>query len=121
MNTDLPTVRVWDLPTRIFHWSLAASFLIAFVTSESEKLRDLHVVAGYAMAGLIAFRILTWGTVLALFVWRVIRPLARRITDAQVALYLEEHESSLDGAVLGAVATGSAPTTHATRGETHPR
>ena len=62
MNTDLPTVRVWDLPTRIFHWSLAASFLIAFVTSESEKLRDLHVVAGYAMAGLIAFRIL-WGFV----------------------------------------------------------
>lgn len=55
-------VRVWDLPTRIFHWSLATSFVVAFVTSESEKLRDIHVLAGYGMAGLIAFRIL-WGFV----------------------------------------------------------
>ncbi|MDH4350216.1 MAG: DUF4175 domain-containing protein, partial [Gemmatimonadota bacterium] len=63
----------------------------------------------FTPAALIAFRVLTWGTVLVLFVWRVVRPLARRITDQQVALYLEEHESSLDGAVLGAVATGPAP------------
>lgn len=62
MNTDIQSVRVWDLPTRIFHWSLAASFLVAFVTSESEKLRDIHVVAGYSLAGLIGFRIL-WGFV----------------------------------------------------------
>ena len=25
--SDMQLVRVWDLPTRIFHWSLAASFL----------------------------------------------------------------------------------------------
>jgi cytochrome b len=36
--------------------------VVAFVTSESEKLRDIHVLAGYGMAGLIAFRIL-WGFV----------------------------------------------------------
>jgi len=60
MNTDTKPVRVWDLPTRLFHWSLAASFAIAFVTAESEKLRDIHVVAGYTLAGLIAFR-LWWG------------------------------------------------------------
>jgi cytochrome b len=62
MNTESQSVRVWDLPTRIFHWSLAASFLVAFVTSESEKLRDIHVIAGYSLAGLIGFRIL-WGFV----------------------------------------------------------
>jgi cytochrome b len=62
MQTENHAVRVWDLPTRIFHWSLAASFTIAFVTSESEKLRDIHVLAGYSLAGLIAFRIL-WGFV----------------------------------------------------------
>ena len=61
-GTDGTPVRVWDLPTRIFHWSLATSFVVAFVTSESEKLREIHVLAGYAMAGLIAFRIL-WGFV----------------------------------------------------------
>ncbi len=62
MHTNEKPIRVWDLPTRLFHWSLAASFLVAFVTSESEKLRDIHVLAGYGLAGLIAFRIL-WGFV----------------------------------------------------------
>jgi cytochrome b len=55
-------VRVWDLPTRLFHWLLVGSFATAFITSESEKLRDIHVVAGYTLAGLIAFRLL-WGFV----------------------------------------------------------
>lgn len=62
MINESRSIRVWDLPTRIFHWSLAASFLVAFVTAESEKLRDVHVAAGYCLAGLIAFRIL-WGFV----------------------------------------------------------
>jgi len=62
MHTDTKPVRVWDLPTRLFHWSLVASFVIAFLTSESEKLRNIHVFAGYVLAGLIAFRLL-WGFV----------------------------------------------------------
>lgn len=62
MNTSTKPIRVWDLPTRIFHWSLVASFATAFLTSESEKLRDIHVVAGYTLAGLIVFRLL-WGFV----------------------------------------------------------
>ncbi|MCF8150904.1 MAG: cytochrome b/b6 domain-containing protein [Burkholderiaceae bacterium] len=62
MNTKIETRRVWDLPTRMFHWSLVASFLIAFLTSDSEKLRDVHVLAGYSLAGLITFRLL-WGFV----------------------------------------------------------
>ncbi len=62
MKTEAKPVRVWDLPTRAFHWSLVASFAIAYITSESEKLRDIHVVAGYTLAGLIAFRLL-WGFV----------------------------------------------------------
>ena len=62
MHTVEKPIRVWDLPTRLFHWSLAASFLVAFVTAESEKLRHIHVIAGYGLAGLIGFRIL-WGFV----------------------------------------------------------
>lgn len=55
-------ILVWDFPTRIFHWSLAISFAVAFVTAESERLRDIHVVSGYLMLALIAFR-LVWGLV----------------------------------------------------------
>jgi cytochrome b len=51
---------VWDLPTRVFHWMLAASFAGAYLTSESDRLRDLHMMLGYTAAGLVAFRLL-WG------------------------------------------------------------
>jgi cytochrome b len=51
---------VWDAPTRAFHWLLAGSFATAFITAESERLRDIHVLAGYTVFGLIAFR-LVWG------------------------------------------------------------
>ncbi|MRR08990.1 cytochrome B [bacterium] len=56
------TLKVWDIPTRLFHWSLALSFLGAFVTSESERLQNIHITCGYTVLGLIAFRLL-WGFV----------------------------------------------------------
>lgn len=55
-------ILVWDLPTRTFHWSLAISFAVAWLTAESERLRDIHLISGYLMFGLIAFR-LAWGLV----------------------------------------------------------
>lgn len=55
-------ILVWDLPTRLFHWLLAASFAGAWLTAESERWRDIHVMLGYGFAGLIAFR-LVWGFV----------------------------------------------------------
>jgi cytochrome b len=55
-------ILVWDLPTRIFHWTLALSFAGAFLTAESERWRDIHVLLGYTVLGLIAFR-LAWGIV----------------------------------------------------------
>ncbi len=56
------SVLVWDLPLRIFHWLLAASFVGAYVTSESERWRDVHAVLGYTMLALVAFR-MVWGLV----------------------------------------------------------
>ncbi len=53
-------ILVWDLPTRIFHWSLVASFTVAFLTAESERWRDIHVITGYTLLGLMGFR-LVWG------------------------------------------------------------
>ena len=55
------TIRIWDLPTRLFHWLLAASFLGAFVTAESERWRLVHVTLGYTVGGLVLFRLL-WVT-----------------------------------------------------------
>jgi cytochrome b len=53
-------ILVWDVPTRVFHWLLVASFAGAYITSESERYRDIHVMLGYTLAGLIVFRLL-WG------------------------------------------------------------
>jgi len=53
-------ILVWDIPTRVFHWLLVLSFAGAYLTAESERYRDIHVVLGYTLLGLIAFRLL-WG------------------------------------------------------------
>lgn len=53
---------VWDLPVRVFHWSLAASFAGAYALSESERWRNVHVTLGYTVVGLIVFRLI-WGFV----------------------------------------------------------
>src|SRR5512134_298190 len=55
-------ILVWDAPIRVFHWLLAASFAGAFLTGDSERWRDIHVLLGYTVAGLIGFR-LVWGLV----------------------------------------------------------
>lgn len=59
---EKPNILVWDLPTRAFHWLLAVSFVGAFATADSERLRDVHVILGYTMLGLIVFRLL-WGVI----------------------------------------------------------
>lgn len=62
MNTQLSRneIKVWDLPVRLFHWSLASCFLIAYVTDDD--FITLHTYAGYTIIGLIAFRLI-WGFV----------------------------------------------------------
>jgi cytochrome b len=55
-------ILVWDLPTRWFHWLLALSFAGAWLTGDSELYRDIHLMLGYTLLGLIAFRLL-WGFV----------------------------------------------------------
>jgi cytochrome b len=55
-------ILVWDLPVRLVHWLLVASFAGAFLTADSERHRDLHVLFGVTLVGLIVFRIV-WGLV----------------------------------------------------------
>jgi cytochrome b len=61
-ETATTRTRVWDLPVRIFHWALAASFTGAYLLAESERWRSVHVTLGYTVLGLLAFRI-AWGFV----------------------------------------------------------
>lgn len=51
-------IRVWDPLVRIFHWSLVATFFIAWLSGDEWE--SVHVAAGYIIAGLVAFR-LVWG------------------------------------------------------------
>jgi hypothetical protein len=53
-------------------------------------------------------RVLVWLAVVAAAGRFVVLPLARRVTDERVALYVEEHEPSLDAALLSAVEARSA-------------
>ena len=57
------TVRVWDLPTRIFHWALAACVLGSLATAWIPGVPvEWHARLGYAILALLAFR-LVWGLV----------------------------------------------------------
>lgn len=57
-----PRIKVWDLPTRLFHWSLVALVAIALVTGfvTPEWWMGVHSAAGYGVVVLILFR-LVWG------------------------------------------------------------
>lgn len=53
--------QVWDLPTRLFHWTLVILVAASWWTAE-EQLDDLHAWLGYAVLFLLLFRI-GWGLV----------------------------------------------------------
>ena len=63
MNPPPTTVRVWDLPTRLFHWTLAACVLASIGTAwAGGNAMTWHFRLGYAAFALLAFRLL-WGLV----------------------------------------------------------
>lgn len=53
-------VRVWDPLVRLLHWSLAATFVLAWASAEEWDAG--HVLTGYAVAAIVALR-LVWGLV----------------------------------------------------------
>jgi cytochrome b len=55
------TVLVWDVPTRLFHWTLVLLVALAWVTGEGEgSMFTVHELAGYGVAVLLVFRLI-WG------------------------------------------------------------
>lgn len=52
---------LWDLPTRIFHWSLALAVIAAVISGQiGGNLIDWHGRIGLAVIGLVVFRVF-WG------------------------------------------------------------
>ncbi|MFG1480675.1 cytochrome b/b6 domain-containing protein [Xanthobacter sp. V4C-4] len=56
---DWRWIKVWDAPTRLFHWSLVGLVATSYVTARNGWI-DWHFYSGYAILALVAFRIL-WG------------------------------------------------------------
>ncbi len=52
-------IAVWDLPVRLFHWSLAGLVAFSWWSAENDEL-ELHMYSGYAILTAIMFRLL-WG------------------------------------------------------------
>jgi len=55
-------IRVWDLPLRIFHWSLFVLVSVSLYTGLNGGFveMDYHMLSGYGILALVTFRIL-WG------------------------------------------------------------
>ena len=56
----LKTVNVWDLPTRLFHWTLVVLMIIQWWSAENSDTMDWHLRGGYVVLTLVLFRLI-WG------------------------------------------------------------
>ncbi len=97
------SVRVrWRLRVALHGLAITAGAGLAVFLFSAYGL-DAFRFSGTAIA---VFRVIAYGSIAALAIRFLIVPLSRRVSDEQVALYLEEHEPSLRGVVLGAVEFG---------------
>lgn len=54
-------VKIWDWPTRLFHWALVVLIGLQWWTAEEEMI-ELHILLGTIVLGLLLFRLL-WGLI----------------------------------------------------------
>lgn len=57
-HVSTPSVTVWDIAVRVFHWGLVTAVLVAWFTGGSGN--RVHEIAGFVVSALVLFRI-TWG------------------------------------------------------------
>jgi cytochrome b len=61
MSHPLRDVKVWDLPVRIFHWTLVALLAFMFWSGKTGgNAMEYHMYAGYWVLALVLFRVM-WG------------------------------------------------------------
>jgi hypothetical protein len=97
----------WRRKVALRGGTMAAGLVAAALVLSALVLQWLR----FTPESILGFRILL-ALVVAIAAWALlIRPQLRRVTDEQVALYLEEHEPSLQAAIvsaIGAVPAGAA-------------
>ena len=63
MTDTMRKIRIWDLPTRVFHWALAACVIGSVVSAKiGGNAMEWHFRFGYLILTLLAFRFF-WGLV----------------------------------------------------------
>ncbi len=58
-RTPLLLMRVWDAPTRLFHWAIVVLIAVSYFSMKFDQVQ-LHYLSGYTMLTLLLFR-LGWG------------------------------------------------------------
>ena len=61
MNEPAEKVRVWDAPTRLFHWAVVVLICISWFSADQGYM-TVHLVCGLTLLALVLFRI-GWGLV----------------------------------------------------------
>src|SRR5207344_2530724 len=66
----------------------------------------------FSSTSVLGFRVAILAVFAGLVGWCFVRPLRRKVSDMQVALYVEEHDRSLQAAILSAVEVGGTEVDH---------
>src|SRR5687767_3008917 len=90
------------LALRGLTWVIGATAVVLLIASIGmERL-------GFTPQSILVSRVIAYVAILSVAILFLVRPLVRRVSDQRVALYLEEHEPTLDAAVVSAVEQGDA-------------
>src|SRR5690606_20792905 len=100
--------RRWRLKIALRGAAIALAAAVALLLASAWGLER----AGFSPGAVIAFRVVLLLAVVALLVRFIFVPLFRRVPDERVALYIEEHEPSLQAMVVSALEAGSAKGGH---------
>lgn len=100
-------ILIWDVPTRVFHWSLALAFAAAWLSSLDNRFLYVHTYAGYAFLGLLLFR-LWWGMVGSRYArfrafaydWPSVRAYLGALASGRAARYLGHNPAGSWGILL---------------------
>ncbi|WP_259780238.1 cytochrome b/b6 domain-containing protein [Aestuariispira ectoiniformans] len=94
--------RLWDLPTRLFHWLLVILVILSSVSGLQESM-TIHFYSGYAIFALLVFRLFwgLWGSTTARFTAFIKGP--RAILGYAATLFHRRPSRSLGHNPLGAL------------------
>ncbi|MCM8611527.1 cytochrome b/b6 domain-containing protein [Accumulibacter sp.] len=97
--SDRQRIRVWDLPTRVFHWALVLLVVASFVSGKiGGNAMVWHGRFGLAILGLLSFRLL-WGLIGSTYA----RFISFLPTPAAIMAYLRGQWRGLGHNPLGAL------------------